>query len=102
MAESEIFVKKDNGNQVDVPAEAGQLAAEGQRSQNSRRAPYSLRSRRAEVEIQAISEALHETDWNRKQAARLLSISYRGLLYKIRRYEITRRTEPVLLREDGQ
>jgi transcriptional regulator with GAF, ATPase, and Fis domain len=49
----------------------------------------SLRSVRAETEIKAILAALKRTGWNRKQAARLLSISYRGLLYKIRRHNIT-------------
>lgn len=49
----------------------------------------SLRSVRAQTEIKAIVAALKRTGWNRKQAARLLSISYRGLLYKIRRHNIT-------------
>ena len=48
----------------------------------------SLRFFRDEAEIRAISSALHQTGWNRKRAARLLSISYRGLLYKIRRHNI--------------
>jgi len=48
----------------------------------------SLRSLRAQVEIKAIQSALKRTAWNRKQAARLLNISYRGLLYKIRRHNI--------------
>jgi len=48
-----------------------------------------LRSVRAQVEVKAIMAALKRTGWNRKQAARLLSISYRGLLYKIRRHNIT-------------
>jgi transcriptional regulator with GAF, ATPase, and Fis domain len=48
----------------------------------------SLRSFRDEAEIHAISIALKQTGWNRKRAAQLLSISYRGLLYKIRRYNI--------------
>ena len=48
----------------------------------------SLRSLRAQVEIKAIESALKRTAWNRKQAARLLRISYRGLLYKIRRHNI--------------
>jgi DNA-binding NtrC family response regulator len=48
-----------------------------------------LRSVRAQVEIKAILGALQRTGWNRKQAARLLKISYRGLLYKIRRHNIT-------------
>lgn len=49
----------------------------------------SLRSVRAQVEIKAILAALKHTGWNRKQAARLLKISYRGLLYKIRQHNIT-------------
>lgn len=49
----------------------------------------SLRVVRARVEIKAIRAALKRTGWNRKQAARLLKISYRGLLYKIRQHNIT-------------
>ena len=49
----------------------------------------SLRSFRDEAEIHAISSALKQTGWNRKRAAQMLSISYRGLLYKIRRHNIT-------------
>jgi len=49
----------------------------------------SLRSVRMQVEIKAILAALQRTGWNRKQAARLLKISYRGLLYKIRQHNIT-------------
>jgi transcriptional regulator with GAF, ATPase, and Fis domain len=48
----------------------------------------SLRSFRDEAEVVAISSALRRTGWNRKRAAQLLSISYRGLLYKIRRHNI--------------
>jgi len=51
---------------------------------------YSLRAIRAEAEIAAISRTLKGTGWNRRLAARLLSISYRGLLYKIRQHQITR------------
>jgi DNA-binding NtrC family response regulator len=53
-------------------------------------ARITLRSLRAETEMQAISQALEQTNWNRKRAAQLLSISYRGLLYKIRQHNITR------------
>lgn len=49
----------------------------------------SLRSLRAAADIQAISWALEQTGWNRKRAAELLSISYRGLLYKIHQHNIT-------------
>jgi len=49
----------------------------------------SLRSFRNEAEVHAINYALEQTGWNRKRAAKLLSISYRSLLYKIRRHNIT-------------
>jgi DNA-binding NtrC family response regulator len=55
-----------------------------------------LRTLKNETELQAISRALQETHWNRKRAARLLNISYRGLLYKIRQHGITRATGSVL------
>ena len=48
-----------------------------------------LRALRAQAEIHAISHALQETGWNRKRAAQILKISYRGLLYKIQRHKIT-------------
>jgi DNA-binding NtrC family response regulator len=46
------------------------------------------RSAKDEAEAEAISKALDETNWNRKQAAVLLQISYKALLYKIRQYGI--------------
>jgi|HubBroStandDraft_6_1064221.scaffolds.fasta_scaffold02786_8 transcriptional regulator with PAS, ATPase and Fis domain len=52
-------------------------------------ANLSLRSHRHEAEVHAISSALRKTGWNRKRAAKLLSISYRSLLYKIRQHNIS-------------
>jgi DNA-binding NtrC family response regulator len=46
------------------------------------------RSAKDEAEAEAIARALDETNWNRKQAAALLKISYKALLYKIRQYGI--------------
>jgi transcriptional regulator with GAF, ATPase, and Fis domain len=61
-----------------------------------------LSSLRAAAEIHAISNALAQTGWNRRRAAEILSISYRGLLYKIRRHNITppadRRFTPLVQR----
>jgi len=48
-----------------------------------------LREMLDEAETQVILCALQHTRWNRKRAAALLKISYRGLLYKIRRHRIT-------------
>ena len=41
---------------------------------------------KAEKEI--ISETLKRTRWNRRKAAALLQISYKALLYKIKKYEL--------------
>jgi len=46
------------------------------------------RDAKDEAEAQAITQALDQTNWNRKQAAALLQISYKALLYKIRQYGI--------------
>src|SRR5450755_2030730 len=46
------------------------------------------RSAKDEAEAEAIRQALDQTNWNRKQAATLLQISYKALLYKIRQYGI--------------
>ncbi len=46
------------------------------------------RSAKDEAEAEAIKQALDQTNWNRKQAAALLQISYKALLYKIRQYGI--------------
>ena len=50
------------------------------------------RSAKDEAEAEAIARALNETNWNRKQAAALLKISYKALLYKIRQYGIAQTT----------
>ncbi|MGH9512624.1 MAG: sigma-54-dependent transcriptional regulator [Terriglobales bacterium] len=44
------------------------------------------------AEAEAIARALEETNWNRKQAAAMLQISYKALLYKIRQYGIAQTT----------
>jgi len=66
-----------------------QFAAASPGSGNSAGGLKSLaRSAKDEAEADAISKALDETNWNRKQAAALLKISYKALLYKIRQYGI--------------
>jgi len=49
-----------------------------------------VRGLKGEAEAEAISQALDRTKWNRKEAARLLQISYKALLYKIKQYNIDR------------
>lgn len=45
-----------------------------------------VRTLKDEAEMEAIGQALERTKWNRKEAARLLNISYKALLYKIRQF----------------
>jgi DNA-binding NtrC family response regulator len=52
-----------------------------------------VRGVKDEAEMEAISRALTETNWNRKKAAVLLKISYKALLYKIRQYDIQPATD---------
>ena len=47
-----------------------------------------VRNLKDEAESQAIARALEQTGWNRKEAAVMLNISYKALLYKIRQYNI--------------
>lgn len=42
----------------------------------------------AHIERAVIEEALKRTRWNRKQAARMLQISYKALLYKMKDFDI--------------
>jgi two-component system response regulator AtoC len=65
-------------------------------SRNHGEAPGGLkglsRTAKDEAEAEAIARALEETNWNRKQAAAMLQISYKALLYKIRQYGIAQAT----------
>lgn len=47
-----------------------------------------IRSVKGDAERGAIQSALEQTQWNRKEAARLLGISYRSILYKIEQYHL--------------
>jgi two-component system response regulator AtoC len=55
-----------------------------------------VRDVRNRAEALAISRALEETHWNRRQAAKMLKISYKSVLSKIRRYGLDQAAnEPV-------
>jgi two-component system, NtrC family, response regulator AtoC len=83
MSELETKAIKDDSQPLNLkPSANGSGAAEK---------PPSLRSLRVEAEIDAISKTLEYTGWNRRRAAQLLSISYRGILYKIRQHNLSPR-----------
>jgi two-component system, NtrC family, response regulator AtoC len=56
-----------------------------------------VRNAKEEAERGAIAQALEQTHWNRKAAARLLNVSYRALLYKIQEYHLAPPAEPARL-----
>jgi DNA-binding NtrC family response regulator len=82
LAASELQPRPDGGG-------AARDEAVSKSSGNSGGGLKSLsRNAKDEAEAEAIARALEQTNWNRKQAAALLKISYKALLYKIRQYGI--------------
>jgi two-component system response regulator AtoC len=49
----------------------------------------SIKEHTAHIERELIAKALDETKGNRTRAARLLEISHRTLLYKLKEYDIS-------------
>ena len=47
-----------------------------------------VRSLKDEAEMEAIADALEKTNWCRKDAAKMLGISYKALLYKMRGFNL--------------
>jgi DNA-binding NtrC family response regulator len=80
-----VFVKGDNGNGSANGVHASGLPASEEKSSLK----LLVRNAKGETERSAIAQALEQTRWNRKAAARLLNISYRALLYKIQEYNMS-------------
>ena len=78
----------DSEKRMENAAESAN-AEKGESAQSASAPDTTLRGLKAQAENQAIREVLARTGWNRKRAAQLLRISYRGLLYKIQQYNIT-------------
>jgi DNA-binding NtrC family response regulator len=93
-AMNELNPNRKNAEPSNEPAQSDPVQIPGSVSPSSPPSPpqFALRRLRAEAEIHAISRALEQTGWNRRRAAELLNISYRGLLYKIQQYDITSTT----------
>jgi two-component system, NtrC family, response regulator AtoC len=85
LATSELQPRPDSGggNQMDPAGRTAVAGAEGPGGLKSL-----ARTAKDGAEAEAIARALEETNWNRKQAAAILKISYKALLYKIRQYGI--------------
>jgi two-component system, NtrC family, response regulator AtoC len=83
LAASELQPRPDGGGGTHVDGRSAAANADSAGGLKSL-----SRNAKDEAEAEAISRALEETNWNRKQAAALLKISYKALLYKIRQYGI--------------
>ena len=83
LAASELQPRPDGGSGAHADGRSAAAAAESGGGLKSL-----SRNAKDEAEAEAIARALEETNWNRKQAAALLQISYKALLYKIRQYGI--------------
>jgi len=64
-----------------------------------------VRGLKDEAEMEAIADALEKTRWCRKDAAKMLGISYKALLYKMRQFNLdtprTRRSAPAAVAEEN-
>ena len=60
------------------------------RIEDDRDLKHILKGLKRDAEVQVISEALREMNWNRRDAAALLNLSYKALVYKIREYGLHR------------
>ena len=58
-----------------------------------------VRELRKSAEVTAIARALDATNWNRKEAARILNISYKSLLSKIRQHGLDKPARNVTLHD---
>jgi two-component system response regulator AtoC len=71
-----------------------------QHAQAFQSAPFSLKAvgkeaaKNAEKEL--LKNILDQTHWNRKKAAHLLNISYKALLYKLKKYDLAKIDELIL------
>jgi len=83
LAASELQPRPDGGGGAHVE---GRSAVAGTESGGGLKSLS--RNAKDGAEAEAIARALEETNWNRKQAAVLLKISYKARLYKIRQYGI--------------
>ena len=85
MNEENIKANKTDNHPMNIKPPQSGCFANAQFHSHSR----SLRSLRLEAEIYAIRRALEYTGWNRRKAAQLLCISYRGMLSKIRQHNLS-------------
>jgi len=89
--EGEDALKNISGKRVDeeTNSESERIGSSGLRAGKKSFNLKEMGKRAVEdAEKEIIQNALQETHWNRKQAAQLLRVSYKGLLYKIQKYHL--------------
>ena len=59
-------------------------AIAGQSSDSESSFTEKVNDLKRKAESEAIHRALNQTNWNRKEAAKLLNISYKALLYRLK------------------
>jgi len=84
LADDNSFIKAD-----DVSPELINFAA-NKTTVNLLSKPKYLKDAVEELEIQMITQALDESDWNQTQAAKAIGLSRQGLIKKIKRYNLDR------------
>jgi two-component system, NtrC family, response regulator AtoC len=90
--------KGENGNgHAHAPVKSSGHALATPSSEERSSLKLLVRNAKGEAERSAIAQALEQTRWNRKAAARLLNVSYRALLYKIQEYHMAPPADPVEL-----
>lgn len=93
VARKELEPKRDSHNQHACPTNVVKCPSNSKTELDTSEKRSSLktlvRNVQGVTEKNAITSALAKTNWNRKAAAQLLSISYRGLLYKIQQYALS-------------
>jgi DNA-binding NtrC family response regulator len=93
VALSELEPRSDGGNGEAIPGHSAEnlndaIEAASHITDDPAGLKTMVRSVKGEAERSAIVNTLTKTHWNRKEAARVLRISYRGLLYKIQEYQL--------------
>jgi two-component system response regulator AtoC len=82
-----VLSEKNNIESDNLPAEI-QVYKQGSQAETLPDEEYSIKKASKSLEINLIKKALKKTKGNHTHAARLLEISHRALLYKIKEYGI--------------
>jgi two-component system response regulator AtoC len=78
----------NNGSDKNDLVLSDSLQANGQKETNGVNLRMIGKKAAETAEKDVIQKALNETHWNRKEAARMLKVSYKALLYKIQKYRL--------------